>query len=58
MKKIYSEIIGTFAMVFCGCGAMTINEITNGIEGRLLSDLSKIPKDDLYQKTKKIRTSQ
>jgi len=30
MKKIYSEIIGTFAMVFCGCGAMTINEITNG----------------------------
>ncbi|MCL4163650.1 UNVERIFIED_CONTAM: hypothetical protein GTU68_033702 [Idotea baltica] len=30
MKKVYSEIIGTFAMVFCGCGAMTINEITNG----------------------------
>jgi len=30
MKKFYSEIIGTFAMVFCGCGAMTINEITNG----------------------------
>ena len=30
MKKIYSEIIGTFAMVFCGCGAMTINEITGG----------------------------
>ncbi|OUS02228.1 aquaporin [Flavobacteriales bacterium 33_180_T64] len=30
MKKYYSEIIGTFAMVFCGCGAMTINEITNG----------------------------
>ncbi len=30
MKKYYAEIIGTFAMVFCGCGAMTINEITNG----------------------------
>ncbi|MFI1770541.1 MIP/aquaporin family protein [Thalassobellus citreus] len=30
MKQYYSEIIGTFAMVFCGCGAMTINEITNG----------------------------
>ncbi|AUP77981.1 MIP/aquaporin family protein [Flavivirga eckloniae] len=30
MKKYYSEIIGTFGMIFCGCGAMTINEITNG----------------------------
>ena len=30
MKRYFAEIIGTFAMVFCGCGAMTINEITNG----------------------------
>ncbi|WP_341216555.1 aquaporin [uncultured Wocania sp.] len=30
MKQYYAETIGTFAMVFCGCGAMTINEITNG----------------------------
>ncbi|MFT5848299.1 MIP/aquaporin family protein [Psychroserpens sp.] len=30
MKKYYSEAIGTFAMVFCGCGAMTVNEITGG----------------------------
>ncbi|MCF7568107.1 aquaporin [Sabulilitoribacter arenilitoris] len=30
MKKYISETIGTFSMVFCGCGAMTINEITNG----------------------------
>lgn len=30
MKKYYAEIIGTFSMIFCGCGAMTINEITNG----------------------------
>lgn len=30
MKQYYSETIGTFAMIFCGCGAMTINEITNG----------------------------
>jgi len=30
MKKYYAEIIGTFGMVFCGCGAMTVNEITNG----------------------------
>ena len=27
MKKYYAEINGTFAMVFCGCGAMTINEL-------------------------------
>ncbi len=30
MKQFISEIIGTFALIFCGCGAMTINEITNG----------------------------
>ena len=30
MKKYIAEIIGTFAMIFCGCGAMTINEITGG----------------------------
>jgi len=28
MKQYISETIGTFAMIFCGCGAMTINEIT------------------------------
>lgn len=31
MKKYYAEIIGTFAMIFCGCGAMAINEITGEI---------------------------
>ena len=30
MKSYISETLGTFAMVFCGCGAMTVNEITNG----------------------------
>lgn len=30
MKSYFSEVLGTFAMVFCGCGAMTINEITGG----------------------------
>ena len=30
MKQYFSETLGTFAMVFCGCGAMTINEITGG----------------------------
>jgi len=29
-QKYISEIIGTFAMVFCGTGAMTINEVTGG----------------------------
>jgi aquaporin Z len=30
MKKYLSEFIGTFSMVFCGTGAMTINEVTGG----------------------------
>ncbi len=30
MKRYIAEIIGTFSMVFCGTGAMTINEITGG----------------------------
>ncbi|MFD2562047.1 MIP/aquaporin family protein [Aquimarina rubra] len=29
-RKYISEIIGTFTMVFCGTGAMTINEVTGG----------------------------
>lgn len=30
MKKYLSEFIGTFALVFCGTGAITINEVTHG----------------------------
>lgn len=30
MKKYLSEVLGTFAMIFCGTGAMTINEVTGG----------------------------
>ena len=30
MKNYISEFIGTFAMIFCGTGAMTLNEITGG----------------------------
>ena len=30
MKNYISEFIGTFAMIFCGTGAMTINETTGG----------------------------
>ncbi len=29
-KKYISEFIGTFSLVFCGTGAMTINEVTQG----------------------------
>lgn len=30
MKKYISEFLGTFALIFCGTGAMTINEVTGG----------------------------
>ena len=30
MKIYISEFIGTFAMIFCGTGAITINEVTGG----------------------------
>ena len=30
MKNYISEFIGTFAMICCGTGAMTINEVTGG----------------------------
>lgn len=30
MKKYISEFIGTFSMIFCGCGAMVINDFTGG----------------------------
>ncbi|CAL2103219.1 MIP family channel protein [Tenacibaculum sp. 190130A14a] len=32
MKKYISEFIGTFALIFCGTGAMVINEVTNGAD--------------------------
>lgn len=32
MKRYISEFIGTFALVFCGTGAMTVSEITNGAD--------------------------
>ncbi len=30
MKRYIAEAIGTFGLVFCGCGAMVINDITGG----------------------------
>ena len=31
MKKYFAEVIGTFAMVFCGTGAIIINQETDGV---------------------------
>ena len=31
MRKYLAEIIGTFALVFCGTGAIIINEEANGV---------------------------
>ena len=35
MKKGIAEFIGTYALVFCGTGAIVINHVTNGIVGNL-----------------------
>ena len=35
MKKYIAELIGTFALVFCGTGAIVINEQTNGQLGHI-----------------------
>ncbi len=35
MKKYIAEFIGTFTLIFCGCGAMTINEVTGGSVGHV-----------------------
>ncbi|WP_299108683.1 aquaporin [uncultured Tenacibaculum sp.] len=35
MKKYISEFIGTFALVFCGTGAVVVNSLSNGSLGLL-----------------------
>ncbi len=32
MKKYISEFVGTFALIFCGTGAMTVQEVTQGVD--------------------------
>ena len=33
MRKYFAELIGTFALVFCGTGAVVINNQTGGAIG-------------------------
>src|ERR1700740_129981 len=33
MKKILAELLGTFALVFAGTGAIVINEVSGGVIG-------------------------
>lgn len=33
MKKYIAELIGTFALVFCGTGAIIVNDQSNGSLG-------------------------
>lgn len=35
MKKYIAELIGTFALVFCGTGAIVIDQQTNGQVGHI-----------------------
>lgn len=35
MKKYIAEIIGTFALIFCGTGSAIINEVTGGVVGQV-----------------------
>lgn len=34
-RKFLSEILGTFGLVFTGCGAIVVNDVTGGVVGHL-----------------------
>ena len=34
-RKLLSELLGTFGLVFTGCGAVVVNEISGGAIGHL-----------------------
>ena len=34
-RKLFSEVLGTFGLVFAGCGAIVVNDITGGVIGHL-----------------------
>ncbi|MDP6908154.1 MAG: MIP family channel protein [Flavobacteriales bacterium] len=35
MRKVLSELLGTFGLVFTGCGAVVVNDLTGGVIGHL-----------------------
>lgn len=34
-RKLLAEILGTFGLVFAGCGAIVVNDVTGGVVGHL-----------------------